>query len=190
MGLVLAGCESPNSVMGSLSVQSDMPMINSNGQAVTLTKGAYSTRVDFKKDRSAIVSIKVRNGQLKFAIPRSLADYYGKIKLSAEELRQPFGLNGAVTSARDAFSEDFSERCQAGWRTEYQCERRRDHHGRRCEWVDVPVYGTQYVHEDGFYETKHIDIDLVGKTKYAKFSGRYELGRKVTKRQLLSRCLR
>lgn len=190
LGLILVGCDGPNSISGLLNVTSALPIniMGGKGKVVALTEGTYNTKIDLRRDTSAVVSIKVDRSTVKFAIPKGLANYYGDINVSAADLGQAFGLKGKITETRENFAENRTESCVWTYRNEYRCDRN-GHGSQHCEWVQVPVYGSQLIYEEGYYATKHVNIGLVqGRRSSAQFSGQYRMGRTVTEQQYLGGC--
>ncbi|MCO5142673.1 MAG: hypothetical protein M9962_06250 [Oligoflexia bacterium] len=179
------GCESANNITGKLSLSKRVTILTPGGNKATLEKGNYTTTLQFQQGTS-MAFIKANGTTVQLKIPRAAADKYGKIEISAKEMQQSFGISGAITQSSRPFSRHVEEECIYSYRTERVCNSNNE-----CEWREIAIPGRQTVYEEGEAVTKNISLNLVsGRSSVGKFSGSYQLGETIDRRELIGYCER
>ncbi|MGZ3649913.1 MAG: hypothetical protein ACXVB9_03735 [Bdellovibrionota bacterium] len=200
MTIALAGCNTPNHIEGQLALSS---AINVNAKQffggvkkTAVAAGRYATSLALNSD-GAEVRIHTSNGEVIFAVPNAKADMLGNINMSAAQLSQEFSLQGKLFDTRDSIDRVRPEQCIHHYDQQYTChdENCCDRNGancrmeQRCGYEQVPVYGSENVHETGYQDTKNASISLVKAAKaVGKYNGSYTYNEQIQTSEVVSGC--
>jgi hypothetical protein len=199
VGLALTGCNTPNHIEGTLALNAAINVnATSWGKIVKtpLAAGRYSTSLAMQND-GAEVHIHTQQGTVAFAVPSIKADQLGNVNMSAQSLGQDFALQGKIFDSVDGIDRNVSESCVHHYDQEYKCHDEnccdRDgnncHRENKCDWEQVPVYGSEPVHEVGDQTTKNVTINLVkGGKVVGRFTGGYSYNENIRSREVVGGC--
>lgn len=197
--LALAGCNTPNHMEGRLAIKAPIKVKTKRDKVVSIAPATYKATLDIERD-STEVDIYTSEGKHSFLVPGIRPDQHGNISMPANKLGQEFGLTGKIYETTREIDRTVSDSCVHHYDQEYKCrtEHRcvKDNAGNEhcgssevCGWEQVPVYGTEPVHELGSQDTKNADINLVkaGKTVGA-FRAAYTFRENIRSRQVVGSC--
>jgi hypothetical protein len=195
-----SGCNTPNHIEGTLALSSAIN-VNANKvfggtKAVAVPAGSYRTSLSMQQSSASVV-IHAQSGTVTFAVPTIAADASGGINISAAKLGQEFGLSGKIYDTTDGIDRVVSKSCVHHYDYKQVCgdENSCDSDGKncrqeyRCHDEQVPVYGSENVHEVGSQGTKNVAISMVKAARaVGRFSGSYTYRENITSSEVVSGC--
>lgn len=197
--LALTACNTPNHVEGRLAVKSTLKVTTKRNKVVTIAPATYKAVLDIESN-SAEVDIYTSEGKHSFLVPGVKPDAYGNINMTAAKLGQEFGLQGKIYESTYGIDRIRAGSCVHHYEQEYKCRNERhcvkDAAGNEtcgtenvCDWEQVPVHGTEDIHEVGTQDTKNVAINLVKAGKAAgAFAGSYTFRENITRSEVVSGC--
>ncbi len=199
IALALSACNSPNHMEGTLAVKSTIKVNTTSGKQVAVAPANYKTSLALDND-SAEVRIHTQSGRVIFSVPGVKADGLGNINMSAAKIGQEFALQGKLFSETYGIDRIRAGSCVHHYDQEYKCRDERhcvkDAAGNEtcgtenvCGYEQVPVYGTEDIHEVGSQDTKNAAINLVkgGKTA-GVFNASYTYRENISRSEVVSGC--
>lgn len=199
--VALFGCNTPNHIEGRLAVTTPIS-VNALGvpfnqkKQITLAPASYQTSL-LMQANGAEVRIHTQNGEWYFNVPQIKADAMGSFNVSAAQLGQEFAFQGRLFDSRENIDRTVSDSCVHHYDNEYKChdenccddKGQNCHTEQKCDWEQVPVYGTEPVHETGYQDTKNVVVSLIkGAKASAKFSGGYTYSENIQSREVVGGC--
>jgi hypothetical protein len=198
--LALTGCNTPNHIEGTMSLSSAIN-VNANKvfggtKAVTVPAGTYKTSLSMQQSSASVV-IHAQSGNVTFAVPTVAADAMGGINISAAKLGQEFGLAGKIYDTTDGIDRVVPESCIHHYESKQVCgdenccdrDGKNCHQEYRCHDEQVPVYGSENVHQVGSQSTKNVAISMVKAARaVGRFSGSYTYKENITSSEVVSGC--
>lgn len=197
--LALTGCNTPNHIEGTLALNSSVTVnttqLFGGTKAVAVPAGSYKTSLSIQQGGASVV-IHAQSGTVTFAVPTIQPDALGAVNVSAAKLGQEFGLAGKLFDTTSAIDRVVSESCVHHYDTQQVCnwEQVCDtdqtcHQEYNCDEEQVPVYGSEDVHEVGSQDTKNVSINMIKAAKaVGRFSGSYTYKENLTSREVVSGC--
>jgi hypothetical protein len=197
--IALAGCNTPNHMVGRLAVKAPIKIKTKRDKVVTIAPATYKATLDIEGN-STEVDIHTSNGKHSFIVPGIRPDQHGNINIPASKLGQEFGLSGKIYESTSDFDRTTSESCVHHYDHEHRCHSVphcvRDAAGgvqcdtrEECNWERVPVHGTQPVQVEGSQSTKNASINLVKAGKaIGAFHASYAYREKIHSRRVVGSC--
>ena len=202
LATIASGCNSPNHLEGTLSLNERIEIRTKflgRDSKHEVPTGSYNTSLALSNSGGS-VRIHASDGILSFSAPSIRADQYGKFRLSPEELGQSFALEGIIDVKRNDFDRVVRQACVHHYNQDYQCRPENqcitEPNGhvacginQRCEWVEIPVYGKENVHEIGYEDIKFATIQIIqnGRTS-GTFGGSYSYNEHISHSNVISNC--
>lgn len=199
--LALCGCNTPNHIEGNLVVSAPLT-VNAMGavfnvkKQITLAPASYKTSLAMQSDGAA-VNIQTKDGVYHFNVPQIKADALGSFTVAAAQLGQDFSFQGKLFDSREDIDRTVSDSCIHHYDNQYVChdenccddKGQNCHTEQKCDWEQVPVYGTEPVHETGYQDTKNVVVSLIKAAKSAaRFSGGYTYSENIQSREVVGSC--
>lgn len=185
--LTFTGCDSSNTVEGTLSLNSQLRVVSPGGNKKVLAAGSYRTTIR-GQEKGAQVFIGSGSNQATFKLP-NFDKNSSTIRASASQLGQSFGLNGRAYNTEQPFDRRVEESCIYDRRSHYVCHRN-EKGERECDWEEVIIEGRQTVRETGIATYRHFDIGVVNTAGQAlgRFQATKSLGETIDRRELIGGC--
>jgi len=198
--IALTGCNTPNHLEGRLALQSAISVnstkVLGGTEVVAVPAGTYKT--SFEMDQAgATMEIHSKNGTASFAVPSLKSDSLGAVNVSSATLGQEFSLSGNIFDTTYDIDRVVAQSCVhhlearqvCNWETRCDNNQKNCHQEYDCEWQQVPVYGSENVHETGSQDTKNVSINMIKAAKtIGLFSGSYTYSENISGREIVSAC--
>lgn len=182
---LLTACESSTNMSGTLSLRSPVVVTTPGGNAYTLPAGQHRARLQIEKGGGSLYV-----GSLQIALPRLPAGAEGgRIRLSAAEIGQRFGVDGSITESARRFDREVNQSCIWDTRTEYECHGRGEYE--KCESVQKEIMGSQIVRQVGTSRVRDVSLQLTaGRGSPGSFRASFQYADQIDDSTIVSGCQR
>lgn len=183
--LTLTACDSPNSIEGTLSLDSSLLVVSPGGNKKVLAPGSYRATIRAQQKGAQVF---IDGNRATFKLP-AFDKNASSIRISASQMGQAFGLSGRAYNTTEPFDRRVEVGCVYDTRSEYVCHR--DSTGERvCDWETVTIDGRQTVEERGYSTDRHFEIAVVNTAGQGigSFNAVKSLGETIQHRELIGGC--